>query len=677
MALPKLNVIFPMAGDGMRFGGVFKPFQQAGESYFIELAKYRFDIFKENFSLHYYLIYRQDQEEKYGIKEKFQKLFPTDTIIFCIIPEKTTGPLQTVINAMNLFSIEGPSFICDCDLSINLQPFVYSICSDIVPDYILSVYTIPRSSWFEWGKAIIDTSGNPIGFCEKEDPSIDGTVLGLIGCHYIHNLRSIQTYSTYSSFSHCFQEELLIKKTFQCIEIIEANFFGTPEQLTRYKLSVAQKKTFFIDIDGTLIYTTDPITYDPSKIKLLPGTIETLQEYKRENHVIVLTTARKNESKMIELLSTLKIPYDKLVTNISSGQRVLINDKKPYFPLLCMAVAYQPDRDSGISGIKGVPCPTIIKKMYGCSAADVYLLELDGERFIRKYIKKSSANIVHYENLKRQLDEIRRFSFYWKESSPKILTVFENNDEFYYDMEYLDGYITVSSLEPTFQFEILDTIFSKLFQEVYCYKKQINGSEWLLKYINEKITPRITEIESYDEVFSNIINSPAIIINNTSVKGLRNALEQIDINLFIPTEIQPIHGDLTLENILYCKETGDIKLIDHSGSKYMDSYFLDIGKVFQSIVARYEEWKNFDLFQHLDRDTFTIHNFNLTNSLQRYSSFLLHFNEDKNLLKKGFFYMITHLIRGIPYFYKKDKQKALYATLLTCWYLSYLEKDLK
>jgi len=675
MTLPKLNVIFPMAGDGIRFGGVFKPFQQADESHFIEIAKYRFDIFKTKFSLYYYLIYRQDQEDKYNVKSTFQKLFPHDTLIFCIIPEKTNGPLQTVINALNLVPIEEPAFICDCDLSVNLQPFIDCISSDSVPDYIVSLYKIQRSNWFEWGKAILDTSGTIVGFCEKEDPTIDGNVLGLIGCHYIHNLSTIQNFGEYSSFSHCFQQELLAKKTFKSVEILEANFFGTPEQLSRYNLSISQKKTFFIDIDGTLINTTDPITYDASKLKLLPETLETLQEYKRQNHIIILTTSRKNESKVIEILSTLQIPYDKLITNISSGQHVLINDKKPYYPLLCMAVAYQPSRDLGISGINGVSCPTIIKKMYGCSLAEVYLLELDGERFIRKYIKKSIENKVHYENLKNQLDEIRRFSFYWKNSSPKILTVFENNDEFYYDMEYLEKYVQVSSLSIDEQYTIIETIFIKLFKDVYCYKKQINGIEWLLNYINERITPRINEIELYDEVFSNIVNSHSIIINGKAVKGLRHALEGIDINYYLPLEIQPIHGDLTLENILYCKESGDIKLIDHSGTKYMDSFYLDLGKIFQSILAKYEDWKNIDLFQHLDKDTFRLNDFNLDIPLEKINKILSVFKEHTNALKKGFFYMITHLIRGIPYFYKKDKQKALYTTLLACWYLSMIENN--
>ena len=36
---PSINVLFPVAGDGLRFGGCFKPLLDATEKKFIELAK--------------------------------------------------------------------------------------------------------------------------------------------------------------------------------------------------------------------------------------------------------------------------------------------------------------------------------------------------------------------------------------------------------------------------------------------------------------------------------------------------------------------------------------------------------------------------------------------------------------------------------------------------------------
>ena len=54
MSRPILNIVFPMAGDGIRFGGVFKPLHTIGESYFIELVKYRFDILRSQFNLKFF-----------------------------------------------------------------------------------------------------------------------------------------------------------------------------------------------------------------------------------------------------------------------------------------------------------------------------------------------------------------------------------------------------------------------------------------------------------------------------------------------------------------------------------------------------------------------------------------------------------------------------------------------
>ena len=53
----KINVIFPIAGDGLRFGGnTFKPFLDATEKKFIELAKEPFDLLESDFIVTYYFI---------------------------------------------------------------------------------------------------------------------------------------------------------------------------------------------------------------------------------------------------------------------------------------------------------------------------------------------------------------------------------------------------------------------------------------------------------------------------------------------------------------------------------------------------------------------------------------------------------------------------------------------
>jgi thiamine kinase-like enzyme len=667
-----------MAGDGIRFGGVFKPLHTIGESYFIELVKYRFDILRSQFNLKFFLIFRQDQEEKYNVISTFTRLFINDTFEFCILNEKTEGPFQTVVRAIQLYSIKGPSFICDCDLSIDVSPFIPYILESRYTA-LIPIWSIKESMWHEWGKVVLNETNSIVEFCEKDSPSNEGSVFGIIGCHYLNEISDLVTYfrPDYKHLSTFFQILLKQKKPIKCVEIQTAYFFGTPDQLILYKLMQAKQNTYFIDFDGTLVFTTDPLSYDINKVKIIPNSLSSLQKLKQENAIIVITTARKNKEQMIELLSHLQIPYDHLVTNISSGQRILINDKKPYFPLMCTASAYQPDRDSGIGFINVPKIPTILKQLHGSSGASVYLIEQNNTVFVRKYIKKTTNTWIHYENLRRQVEDLCRFNFYWKGCCPKILSVCENNEEFYFDMEYLQDYVQVSVLEPTEQIDIVTKLFSNLFKEVYCFSKQINGSIWISNYIKTKIITKLDEIQEFDELFNTIVNSISFTINSKSVKGLRNMLESINLEEYTPSTIQCIHGDLTLENILIQTSTADIKFIDNGGSSYMDSYYLDLGKVFQSIIAKYERWTSQEhLFECLDKDTYKLNSFNLEINFTTVLPILLEFSKhlDKPveaIFDKGFFYMSTHLIRAIPYLYKKNKDLALYAALLSVYYLSH------
>ena len=77
----------------------------------------------------------------------------------------------------------------------------------------------------------------------------------------------------------------------------------------------------------------------------------------------------------------------------------------------------------------------------------------------------------------------------------------------------------------------------------------------------------------------------------------------------------------------------------------------------------------------LDKDTYHINKFNLQIDHKQISLILDEISRNTSertdtLFKKGFFYMNTHLIRAIPYLYKKNPDLALYASLLSVYYLS-------
>ena len=95
---------------------------------------------------------------------------------------------------------------------------------------------------------------------------------------------------------------------------------------------IEHPKTFFIDIDGTLLYHVD----DFSKIleddlPSLPDAAEKIGKWHCQGHTIIITTGRTESMRGITIkqLDNAGIVYDQLVMGLTIGVRVLINDYVP------------------------------------------------------------------------------------------------------------------------------------------------------------------------------------------------------------------------------------------------------------------------------------------------------------------------------------------------------------
>ena len=112
-----------------------------------------------------------------------------------------------------------------------------------------------------------------------------------------------------------------------------------------------KKKTYFVDIDGTIFVYRKFETYRESKAEVIKSTKQYLQQAKDEGHMIILTTARPDTKMMrghtqYELIVN-NIPYDRLIMGIERGPRYLINDLSPKEPG-DRAICYNLVRDEGI-----------------------------------------------------------------------------------------------------------------------------------------------------------------------------------------------------------------------------------------------------------------------------------------------------------------------------------------
>ncbi|MAD25538.1 MAG: hypothetical protein CMO44_15360 [Verrucomicrobiales bacterium] len=99
-------------------------------------------------------------------------------------------------------------------------------------------------------------------------------------------------------------------------------------------------KTWFIDIDGTIVKTRNNEQLDEAigsmgnKSYLSEEPIKKSLDFIKSipiNDTIVLTTARdsRHEDHTLQMLNHFKIRYDKILFDLRSGARILINDIKP------------------------------------------------------------------------------------------------------------------------------------------------------------------------------------------------------------------------------------------------------------------------------------------------------------------------------------------------------------
>jgi len=112
-----------------------------------------------------------------------------------------------------------------------------------------------------------------------------------------------------------------------------------------------KKKTIIVDLDGCVLKhygigaTKQWRTFNP-----LPNVLEAFDAWERDGHCIVLMSARKECCRFdLEVeLRTLGLFWDHLILGVPSGERVLINDRKPDVGPSCRAICVS--RNVGLNG---------------------------------------------------------------------------------------------------------------------------------------------------------------------------------------------------------------------------------------------------------------------------------------------------------------------------------------
>ena len=335
-----MNIVIPMAGLGSRFknAGIELPKPLVEVDHFTMIEH---TVKSLNIDAKYFFITRKYDDELYNLQ--LETIFNSLGISFIEIrlDYDQRGAADAALAAEEYINNDEQLIITNCDqiLQWDSQKFLDSINKD----YIDGAVVLYKSNDIKDSYAkIIDNK--IIKIVEKDTISDDA----LVGVHYWKNGKDFVSSAKLSLMDHSWdKKESYISETYNHL-INEGKYIypytipnneyiclGTPDYVEQYLGKVKEfytekPKTIFCDIDGTIIkhvHRFSEVGKDPAEI--LPGVREKFDEWDSKGYKIILTTARKESARRLteKQLSSIGLPWDYLLMGITSGQRVLINDK--------------------------------------------------------------------------------------------------------------------------------------------------------------------------------------------------------------------------------------------------------------------------------------------------------------------------------------------------------------
>lgn len=282
----------------------------------------------------------ENPEHNILLSKRLKEIIPNSIEIQ--LSEPTRGAVETVLSAKEYINNDDGLIITNCDQITDWDSEEFNMfINNPNIDGVIVTYpsTNPKNSF-----ALIE-KGFVTKLVEKEAVSN----VALIGVHYwkrgsdfvdsaeklLNDFEETGRPECYisESYNYLIQDGLSIKN----YHISENQYIslGTPYDLKIYEGKVKEfhtdkPKTIFCDIDGTLLQHVHRFSDIVDTVpKLLPGVRDKINQWDSQGHRIILVTARKESGREIteKHLKELGLCWDQLIMGVTSGHRVLINDK--------------------------------------------------------------------------------------------------------------------------------------------------------------------------------------------------------------------------------------------------------------------------------------------------------------------------------------------------------------
>lgn len=230
-----MDVFFPMAGQGARFGYRFKPFLTLEDGTFIQAAVQPFRRFASVIS-RFVFVYLEAQEREFAVSRRLSELFAGLPIECVRLGAPTRGPAETIGRAVRQLDARGPVLICDCDHALDVAPLFAAFERGASGEAVVPVWPLDGERVASWSVAMVETD-RVLAIAEKRVPDHPrGAPMGVIGCYGFADVSDAASRAEAlgaTNFSEVIAAMLAQGRDVRAVRIEHARFFGDPERLAR------------------------------------------------------------------------------------------------------------------------------------------------------------------------------------------------------------------------------------------------------------------------------------------------------------------------------------------------------------------------------------------------------------------------------------------------------------
>lgn len=234
-----------------------------------------------------------------------------------------------------------------------------------------------------------------------------------------------------------------------------------------------------------------------------------------------------------------------------------------------------------------------IIRLKGGSLSSTSLYDDNGKKFIRKSIDTNQNREYGYVRWYSQLKKLQKYG--GTGLFPKVLGVGTTDNGVYFDIEYLEGYRDIKTIltEDSMTYDVIEKIneavwrsFDNLHRKMYL---PIKGAGQL--YFKEEVLQKLADTFKYGK-FYNFYESglfDTFEYNGEITHSIQNYLPELK-NFFDTlnfTTEENIHGNPTLENMMYSFEEDKVMFVDPYEESCIDSRLLDYAQVLQCSRSHY------------------------------------------------------------------------------------------